>query len=536
VWIESSANPIVADGECVGYLAVQRDITARRATEQALRDSEARYRTLAEAAEDLIFIVNRDGMIDYANAATLERFGLQGRDVVGRTLHDVLPADTADHIWRAMWQVFETGQRDAFERRFDTAAGEIWLESWLVPMGGPGGISGVMAVARDIAGRKRLEQQYVQSQKMEAIGRLAGGIAHDFNNILTVILGYSEQLQDRFCRDSEEFADIDQVRKAGERASRLTRQLLAFSRQQVLAPKVLDLNEVVKELQRLLGRIIGEDVRLEVDAHARLDWTKVDPGQMEQLLLNLAVNARDAMPHGGRLTISTANATIDDLFARDHEGAHPGDYVKLSVADTGCGMTADVLAHAFEPFFTTKPEGKGTGLGLATVFGVVKQSGGFLTIDSSPGRGTTITAWLPVSHDAIEPAAPPVPTRTNGNETILLVEDEENIRRLMGWTLERRGYTVLAAETAAEALQLAHTWTGEIDLLLSDVVMPEVSGPDLARRMVRLKPDLRVLYVSGYPNRIVADDMVGSNAAFLAKPFAPHALATMVRACLDVPC
>jgi CheY-like chemotaxis protein len=256
---------------------------------------------------------------------------------------------------------------------------------------------------------------------------------------------------------------------------------------------------------------------------------------MEQVLMNLAVNARDAMPQGGQLTITTANAAIDAEFARGHEGAEPGAYVTLAVADNGCGMSAEVLAHAFEPFFTTKPEGKGTGLGLATVFGVVKQSGGFLTVDSAPGVGTTVTAWFPVSTDISEPVIAPIQSPGTGSETILVVEDDANIRRLMGSTLERLGYTVLIATSADDAMRLAHSWAGAIDLLLSDVVMPDLSGPALAQRIVTVRPAIRVLYVSGYPNRIgIGGSLMGRRAALLPKPFAPQALAAKIRECLDV--
>ncbi|HEY2905378.1 MAG TPA: PAS domain S-box protein, partial [Vicinamibacterales bacterium] len=390
VHVESSANPIVENGVCVGFLAVQRDITRRKATERALRESEARYRTLAEAAHDSIFIVNRRSEIEYANAVSADRFGIRCEDVIGRRLDDVFPPAVAAKMWQEIAVVFDTGHRHSFESRFDTPRGELCLETWLVPMpASGGGCTAVMGVARDITDRALLQRQFVQAQKMEAIGRLAGGIAHDFNNLLTAILGYSELLLDRVRGDESLAADLEEVKKAGESAARLTKQLLAFSRQQVLAPQVVDLNAIVAELKKLLDRVIGEDVRLDVVTCPGLLRVRVDPGQVEQLILNLAVNARDAMPQGGKLRITTASATIDEEFARRHAGAVPGQFVTISVADDGCGMSSDVLAHIFEPFFTTKPVGKGTGLGLATVFGVVRQSGGFLTVDSAPGVGST---------------------------------------------------------------------------------------------------------------------------------------------------
>jgi two-component system cell cycle sensor histidine kinase/response regulator CckA len=534
VHVESSANPIVENGACVGFLAVQRDITQRKAIETALRQSEARYRTLAEAAHDSIFIVNRQSEIEYANAVSAERFGVRTGEAVGRRLDEVFPATAAAEIWRELCQVFETGRRHSFESRFDTPRGELWLETWLVPMPDTGGgCNAVMGVARDISDRALLQQQFVQAQKMEAIGRLAGGVAHDFNNLLTAILGYSELLLDRVRGDQSLASDVEEVKKAGESAARLTKQLLAFSRQQVVEPQVVDLNAIVAELQKLLARVIGEDVQLDVVTYPGLLRVRVDPGQIEQLILNLAVNARDAMPQGGALRIATASATIDEDFARRHAGAVPGQFVAISVADNGCGMSADVLAHIFEPFFTTKPVGKGTGLGLATVFGVVRQSGGFLTVDSTLGVGTTFTAYLPVSSESPAGAEKGPITDGTGTETILLVEDEAGVRRLMQRTLERRGYNVLVATSPADAMRLAET-AGDIDLLLSDVVMPDVSGPELAQRMLRLRPSMRVLYVSGFPNRVGAGNGgLSRHAALLPKPFAPHALALKVRECLD---
>jgi two-component system cell cycle sensor histidine kinase/response regulator CckA len=536
VQIEGSANPILMNGELVGFLAVQRDVTARKATEAALRESEARYRALAEAAHDSIFIVTSDGRIEYANAVSLERFGLQAGSI-GQRLHEVFAPAAADEMWRELSTVFASGARHYFETGFDCPAGEIWLGAWIVPLArDETQPAAVMGVARDITDRKRLEREYAQAQKMEAVGRLAGGIAHDFNNLLTAILGYSEFLVDALRSQPHLAADVNEIKTAGERASRLTRQLLTFSRKQTFSPKVLDLNGVVTELQKMLQRIIGEDVLLDLEAEPQLAPIKVDPGQMEQLIVNLAVNARDAMPRGGSLRIRTANAELDTEFARRHEGAAPGRYVALSVQDSGCGMTADVLAHAFEPFYTTKPEGKGTGLGLSTVYGIVKQSGGYITIDSRPGAGTTVTTYLPVAGEA--PSALPGDQdpvkRLTGTETILLVEDEPGLRRLMQRTLQQYGYTVLNSLTPLDAIAVAATHPMPIDLLLSDVVMPGLCGPDLAQRIRRLRPAVKVLYVSGFAGHEVFDGgSVAAKGGLLAKPFTPHALATIVRECLD---
>jgi PAS domain S-box-containing protein len=534
VHVESSANPIVANGACIGFLAVQRDVTQRKAIETALRESEDRYRTLAEAAHDSIFIVNRESEIVYANAVSLERFGKRMDEALGRKLHDVFPPATAAEMWRELTEVFDTGERRRFETHFDTARGELWLETWVVPMPDEGaGLSAVMGVSRDISERKQLEQQFVQAQKMEAIGRLAGGIAHDFNNLLTAIMGYSELLVPRVRQDASLASDVEEIRKAGERASRLTRQLLAFSRQQVLEPRILDVNVLVNDLKNMLDRLIGEDVHIEVETEPDLESVKADPSQVEQLILNLVVNARDAMPQGGRLRLTTASATLGEEAAKRHDGAAPGRYVSIAIADSGSGMSPEVLAHIFEPFFTTKPAGKGTGLGLATVFGVVKQSGGYLTIESALGAGTTITAHLPVAAESRgASAAPRRGAIENGHETILLVEDEPGIRRLMQRVLEDRGYRVLAADSALHAMALAESSPGDIDLLLSDVIMPDTSGPELAQRIVRVRPAIRVLYVSGFPNRLGLGGGVSSRAAFLPKPFAPQALALKVRECL----
>jgi two-component system cell cycle sensor histidine kinase/response regulator CckA len=536
VHVESTANPIFTERGRIGFVAVQRDITARKITEAALQESERRYRTLADAAHDSIFIVERDTRITYANRAGTERFGGQWEDAIGKRLDELLPPAEAADIWREVSTVFATGTRHSFEASFETPHGALWLETWLVPMaGGASAPDAVMGVARDITARKLLEQQFLQAQKMEAVGRLAGGIAHDFNNLLTAIIGYSDLLLDRVGHDAALTADVKEVKKAGERAERLTRQLLAFGRKQMLTAQVVDLNEVLKELQKLLGRVIGEDVHLEIATPPDLERVKVDPCQIEQVVVNLAVNARDAMPRGGTLRIATRNVDLDLEFTERHPGAAQGRHVALSVQDTGCGMTPEVLAHVFEPFFTTKGPGKGTGLGLATVYGIVNQSGGHIDIDTEPGRGTTVTlyfqsvteaATVEKSIGAIEPAT--------GTETILLVEDEPSLRHLMQRTLEQAGYKVLNAPTATDAVSMALQAGRRIDLLLSDVVMPDLQGPDVAQRIVRVHPKVKVLYVSGFTSQIALESgTLSRRAAFLPKPFTLQALTTKVRECLD---
>ncbi len=534
-------QPVVTSTATHQFPTSVRPLAAAFRTEPGPRQRESWYRTLAEAAHDSIYIVNNRGEIVYANAVSLERFGKRSTDVADRAkLSSVFPPATAATMWRELAQVFATGKRHRFETRFDTPSGELWLETWLVPVPEVDGETpAVMGVSRDISDRKLLERQFAQAQKMEAIGRLAGGIAHDFNNLLTAILGYTDLLADRIGSDPALTADLDEVKKAGLRASGLTRQLLAFSRQQKSEPRVLDLNALVGDVRRMLERVIGEDVATKVACPDPVVCIKADPTQIEQLILNLAVNARDAMPKGGRLTISTAVTLIDVAFARRHDDAKPGCYAALSVSDNGCGMSQDVLAHVFEPFFTTKAEGKGTGLGLAIVFAVVKECGGFLTIDSTPGVGTTVTAYFPAAAGAAStveaPSMPGTPKADAGTETILIVEDAPAIRTLMKRTLESRGYHVLVAESALDAPAVAESYPGTIDLLLSDVIMPDLCGPDVAQHIVGLRPEMRVLYVSGFTNfsaRVDNGFNLTRKTSFLPKPFTPHALAAKVRECL----
>jgi PAS domain S-box-containing protein len=536
--IECSANPIVGDsGEVVGFLAVQRDITEQKQIAAALEESERRCRTMANAAHDSIFIVNRATVIEYANEMAAARFGMSSADVVGKSLDEVFAPKTAADLWRELSKVFTTGRRQLVENVFESPNGELWLETWFVPLDGEGSETrAVMGVGRDVTERKRLERQFLQAQKMEAVGRLAGGIAHDFNNLLTAILGYSELVIDRVHDAPDVLADLEEIKKAGERASRLTRQLLAFSRKQPMIRQALDVNSLVADISTMLRRVMGEDIALNTNAEPDLWKVHADPGQIEQVLLNLAVNARDAMPKGGRLTITTANTDLDHAFVDAHPGALPGPHVSLAVQDTGSGMTADVLAHVFEPFFTTKPSGQGTGLGLSTGYGIVNQHGGYITIDSRPGIGTAVTILLPRKDGVSEATAiartSPLPLL--GSETILLVEDEPGLRRLMRRTLEGRKYLVLEAHDVSDALALASAHEGPIDLLLSDVIMPGMNGPDLAQRIIARRPEVKILYVSGFPSSLLAEEgWHARRVAFLAKPFTPQALAKKVRECLD---
>jgi two-component system cell cycle sensor histidine kinase/response regulator CckA len=386
---------------------------------------------------------------------------------------------------------------------------------------------------RDITARRQLEDQLRQVQKMEAVGRLAGGVAHDFNNILGVIMGHSQILLSGMAANDPRRARVEQIISASHRAAGLTRQLLAFSRRQVFETRVLDINQTIDVVIKMLGRLIGEDVTLTFRPGESLGHVRADPTQIEQVLMNLAVNGRDAMPDGGRLAIETSGVTMDDDYVRVHAGAAPGRYVCIAVSDTGHGMTKDVQAHIFEPFFTTKEPGKGTGLGLATVYGIVKQSEGSIYVYSEPGHGTTFKVYLPVVDADVENPAEAPPVRP-GSETVLLVEDEEGLRELIGELLEENGYRVLVAETPTKALEAAESHPGVIHLLLTDVVMPQMNGRDLARLVKQRRPDIRVLYMSGYTEDAIANrGGFEAGSSLISKPFTQEALTRKLRELLD---
>ena len=388
----------------------------------------------------------------------------------------------------------------------------------------------------DITERRKLEEQYRQAQKMEAVGQLAGGVAHDFNNLLTIITGYGEIVLSSLRPNDPAHQMIAEIKRAGERAATLTRQLLIFSRQQVLEPKILDMNAIVSDTEKMLGRLIGEDVRLTCVLHPALDRVKADTGHVEQVIVNLVVNARDAMPQGGRLTVETSNVELDETYAQLHPEVKPGRYVLLAVTDTGCGMDEATKARIFEPFFTTKEPGKGTGLGLATVFGIVKQSGGHIGVYSEVGRGTAFKIYLP-SVEARRPSGnshPGLRPNPKGNETILVVEDEDAVRALTRHGLTMLGYTVLEASRGEDAIRIARQHQGPIQLVVTDVVMPGMGGRQLVERLGRLRPGIKVLYLSGYTDdAVVRHGVLQADTAFLQKPFTPTALAQKVRLVLD---
>jgi len=401
-------------------------------------------------------------------------------------------------------------------------------------MDGHGGVASASAIARDITETKRMEEMFRQAQKMEAVGRLAGGVAHDFNNLLSVIIGYGEIVEESLKKDDPLRAKAEQINKAGRRAVGLTRQLLAFSRQQILEPTILNLNSIVSDVHKMLQRLIGEDIELVTALAPHLASVKADQGQIEQIIMNLAVNSRDAMPEGGTLTIETTNLEADELYALNHPGLVAGSYVMLRVTDVGTGMDAETQKHIFEPFFTTKEQGKGTGLGLATVYGVIKQSSGYISVNSALGQGTTFEIYLPQVRAAPKPELQSIAPNDlpKGMETVLLVEDEESLRTLTRDVLLESHYTILEASDGLEALEIAQQHKGPIHLLLTDVVMPRMGGPALAKRLAVQNPEMKVLFMSGYAGNAHQYESVGA-ASFLRKPFSRRDLSEKVREALE---
>jgi two-component system cell cycle sensor histidine kinase/response regulator CckA len=516
------------------FVALFDNITERKRAEDTLRRSEERRRALMEHALDAVLVLSPDGTILEANRAAETLAGRPRGEQVGRSFLELLQAEDRDAVAGRFARMLETGyvHDSSSVLRPDGRTIPIEISASRVDVGG-GPL--VLAIVRDVSERRQLENQLRQSQKMEAVGQLAGGIAHDFNNLLTAILGYADLLAAQFEKGEAIGESLLEIRKAGERAASLTRQLLAFSRRQVLEPKVLEVNALIENIHNMLSRLIGEDIELQVVLQPGVGRVRADAGQLEQVIMNLAVNARDAMPQGGRLTIETADVDLDKGFAAQHATVRPGLHVMLSVSDTGVGMDTSIQSHLFEPFFTTKEKGKGTGLGLATVYGIVKQSGGSIWAYSEPGKGTTFKVYLPRVEEApssvgLVPAAAVV---LGGSETILIVEDEEAVRRLTRRLLEARGYRILEAGNGAEGLAAAREHRDPIHLLLTDMVMPDMTGTELAARLQESRRNLRVLFMSGYTDdAVVRNGLLGPGRLFLQKPFTPDALARKVRAAL----
>ncbi len=530
--VELTVTPLRSD-DAWTFSAFLRDITERKQADEAL----SRLVSIVESSDDAIISKTLEGVIQSWNSAAERLFGYAAQEVIGQPISILVPSDRPDEV-PAILERLKRGERVAhFEtvrRRKDGR--EIPVSLTISPIRDAAGtIVGASAISRDITERKQAEEQLRQLQKMEAVGRLAGGVAHDFNNIMTAILGFSEVMLVDLEEDHPLRRDIEEIRNAGQRAVSLTEQLLAFSRKQILAPQVLDLNALVAEMRKMLRRLIGEDIELVTMVEPALDRVKADPGQLQQVIANLAVNARDAMPKGGKLTIETRNVELDEAYARNHAEVMPGRYVMLAVSDTGTGMDEETKTRLFEPFFTTKEQGKGTGLGLATVYGIVKQSGGSIWVYSEPEHGTTFKIYLPQAEETAEqPAAGPTARSSRGSETVLLVEDEDAVRALARRALETKGYTVLDARNGEEALRICQRHASPIHVLVTDVVMPRMSGRELADRLAPLGPNLKVLYMSGYTDdAIVHHGVLDPGVDFLQKPFTPDALARKLREVLD---
>jgi two-component system, cell cycle sensor histidine kinase and response regulator CckA len=541
MFLESVASVIRNEnGEPEKLVIVNRDITERKKVQEALSRSEASFRSLVEGAPHGIYRATTTGQFLQVNPALQRMLGYD-------SVQELLQADLATQVFRHAADYQRMNELLAESKVMEDSEVE-----WKRPDGEPilvrcsghrvdgkdGGPGYFEVFAENVTEKRTLERQLRMAQKMEAIGRLSGGIAHDFNNLLGVIIGYSGVLKKSLDKSQPTYEFAMEIEKAGQRAASLTRQLLAFSRQQVLTPSVLSLNSLVTDMEKMLPRLLGEDVNVSLSLDAALGNVKADQSQIEQVIMNLAVNARDAMPSGGKLHIQTANTEMDIAFTRDHPGSKPGSYVMLSIADSGVGMNPETIAHIFEPFFTTKALGEGTGLGLATVYGVVKQSNGYIWVDSAPGKGSTFQIYLPryLETDQISVAKPEVQSREKpqGSEMILLVEDAEPLRKLAQAFLESNGFRVLSAQSGEAALEIAGRHSGPFDLLLTDVVMPGMNGRVLAENLSMRQPGLKVLFMSGYTDTFIAGHgVLKSGTNLLHKPFTEEVFINKVREVLD---
>ncbi len=505
-----------------------------------LRQAEMERTSLAAAIEQAaeeILITDVEGNIRYCNLAFEHSTGYSRSEVIGRNPRFLKSGKHDAELYRVLWNTILNGR--VWGGRFTNRKkdGSLYeVEGTTSPILDAGKISGFVSARRDVTERLQVESQLRQAQKMESVGRLAGGVAHDFNNLLTIINGYAQMVMEQTAEKSPQHAQLQEILKAGGRAASLTRQLLAFSRKQVIEPRVLDMNDVLTNLEKMLRPLIGEDIELRVIPAPQPGQIKADPAQVEQVILNLAVNARDAMPRGGKLVIETTNAELDEGYARTHAEATPGIYVMLAVSDTGCGVTPENLSHIFEPFFTTKEIAKGTGLGLATVYGIVKQSGGHISVYSEVGRGSTFKVYWPRLDQPVEEPGQKtkLQVKLTGSETILVVEDEPAVRALISDTLEPKGFRVLVAGDGKEAMALAGRFAGPIHLLLTDVIMPDFSGKELADRLRPSRRELKVLFISGYTAEMIAHHgVLEEGLALLPKPFTSDTLIRKVRAILD---
>ncbi len=539
-WYETTHAPVVDEhGTVIGVCLNARDVSERKQAEQALRESEARYRDLFDNASDLVCSTTLEGGFLYVNPAWHEAMGSTDDSLATRRFPDLLHPESLeryqDVVDRA--KAGETlGHVDLV--LLTTAGAPLTLEGNISCTTSDGGPPQLRGIYRDVTERKRVEEQLRRAERMQAAGRLAGGVAHEVNNMMTGVIGFSEFLMRSLEPTDPRRTEVTEIIKAGTRAADVTRQLLAFTRQQFLRPEKLSVNAVVRDLEKMLRRVLGEDHRLELALAPEAGEIRADRGQLEQVLVNLMLNARDAMPSRGRVTIATAAVELDDAYAQRHDGVAlaRGEYTQLSLSDTGVGMDRDVQARIFEPFFTTKPIGQGTGLGLSTVYGIVKQSDGFVWVYSEPGLGTTFKIYLPRVGAAHSPPLPAdrTPAARGGAETILIVEDEDLVRALASRSLRERGYRVIEARQGADALRQLEQDPPEVDLVITDVVMPEMGGRELARRLAGLRPSLPVLFISGSTGEdVIQRGLLDPGAPFQQKPFTPDGLARKVREMLD---
>jgi two-component system, cell cycle sensor histidine kinase and response regulator CckA len=524
------------EDQLMEFQAVVQDITRRKQSEDALRRGEERLQAILHSMPDGVIVLDELGLVTLFNPAAEKIFQRKADQVLDRSVDELFAA--ADRQRYGEYLVSQAGNNQAgvIEVSALQPGGELLPIDVAVSEISRGGARMSIVVVRDISARKKLEDQYRQAQKMEAVGRLAGGIAHDFNNLMQAILGYINLLDRRLPLGDPNHEAVEQIQKSLAHADSLTRQLLAFSRKQVLTPKLLPLNTAVSNMNHLLQRVLGETIQLKLKLATPVPWIRADPGQVEQLILNLAINARDAMPQGGTLGIETSNIEFHQETALSSGRIAVGSYAVLKISDTGCGMTPDVQAHLFEPFFTTKGSGKGTGLGLSNVYGVVKQTGGEITVTTQEGHGTTFAIYLPRFDGSVaEAESPPVvPKQTHGTETVLLVEDEELVRLMLVEVLKAADYNVLDARHGADAIELAERHQGPIDLLVTDMTMPGFSGSELAKRLAGPRPKMRVLFISGYTDVEAAQlGKVNQPVQFLQKPFHPDAFLTKTRQILD---
>lgn len=532
---EMTITPVASNqGVIAHYIAIKQDISARKQAEAALQQAEEKYRRIFDEAIIGIFRSTPAGRFLMVNPAMAKMMDYDSPERAITEIADIGRFYVDPGGRRKMVRTLEEkGAVQNVELQFCREAGpEVWLSLNLRCVYGDDGKSSYYeGTAEDITERKLLERQLQQAQKMEAIGRLAGGVAHDFNNMLGVINGYCEILKSRSNFDPTTLQHIEEISSAGRKAASLTQQLLAFSRKQIVQARILDLNEVVANLAKMLRRLIGDDIELAMRLSSRSAQVKVDQGQIEQVLMNLAVNARDAMPGGGKLTIETDLCDLDDSYAIRHKPVRPGRYVRLTVADTGCGMDQETMSHLFEPFFTTKELGRGTGLGLSIVYGIVKQSDGYIWAYSETGQGTSFKIYLPLQVAEAERAAEIKPTeRLRGSENILLVEDDPSLRQMMAGFLKGLGYSVLEAENGELALTLVNGSPDAAEVLITDITMPKMSGRELADRLVTRLPKLRVLYISGYTHDgVVQNRALSAGEAFLQKPFALSELSKILQ-------